>query len=331
MTTDLERKPARGSRAGGGKTVDEPGSGSAAKTPARKRAAPSAAQGEQAGPDQVHAGEAQSGKAEPGKAQPGKAQPAKANANAQPKPGDMPLWERIVGTIGALLVLTVLGFLVYAGVQPASAPDLALHVAAPVPQAHGYLVTVDATNTGATTAAGVTVEGSLTDPAQPNAEPVETSQFTLNYVPDHSTRSGGLEKAFIEWAQADSSVDAFCKISENRHTFARLRYVKEDGLPAFYSPDFMVRANGCVYLTETKAQQQTIHPNVQRKLKAASAWCERNNAATEEMDGALTWHYVMLGEDAFRDWRTKGARLSELLDYARVRPAATAEAQQRLI
>jgi hypothetical protein len=34
---------------------------------------------------------------------------------------------------------------------------------------------------------------------------------------------------------------AFCKISETRHTFARLRYVKDDGLPAFYSPDFLVR------------------------------------------------------------------------------------------
>ena len=147
----------------------------------------------------------------------------------------------------------------------------------------------------------------------------------------YPTRSGGLEKAFIEWAQADSSVEAFCKVSENRHTFARLRYVKEDGLPAFYSPDFMVRANGCVYLTETKAQQQTIHPNVQRKLKAASAWCERINAATQDMDGALTWHYVLLGEDAFRDWRDKGARLSELLDYARVWPVATADAQQRLL
>ena len=145
------------------------------------------------------------------------------------------------------------------------------------------------------------------------------------------TRSGGLEKAFIEWAQADGSVDAFCKISENRHTYARLRYVKEDGLPAFYSPDFMVRANGCVYLTETKAQQQTIHPNVQRKLKAASAWCERINTATAGMDGALNWHYVLLGEDAFHDWRKKGARLSELLDYARVRPVVTADAQQSLI
>ena len=47
----------------------------------------------------------------------------------------------------------------------------------------------------------------------------------------YPTRSGGLERAFIEWAQADGSVEAFCKISENRHDFARLRYVKDDGLP----------------------------------------------------------------------------------------------------
>ena len=93
----------------------------------------------------------------------------------------------------------------------------------------------------------------------------------------------------------------------------------------------MVRANGCVFLTETKAQQQTIHPNVQRKLRAASAWCERINTATAATEGALTWHYVLLGEDAFHDWRKKGARLFELLDYARVHPVVTAEAQQSLI
>ena len=84
-------------------------------------------------------------------------------------------------------------------------------------------------------------------------------------------RNGGLERTFIHWAQADAQVLAFCKISENRHTFARLRYVKDDGLPAFYSPDFLARTAGAIYLVETKAQQQTIHPNVQRKLKAAVA------------------------------------------------------------
>ena len=144
-------------------------------------------------------------------------------------------------------------------------------------------------------------------------------------------RNGGLERAFIHWAQADSQVQAFCKISENRHTFARLRYVKEDGLPAFYSPDFLVRTADAVYLAETKAQQQTAHPNVQRKLKAALAWCERINALTPEQRGGPPWHYVLLAENVVYEWQAKGARLAELLDYARLRPLANASLQTSLI
>lgn len=145
------------------------------------------------------------------------------------------------------------------------------------------------------------------------------------------SRNGGLERAFIHWAQADTQVLAFCKISENRHTFARLRYVKDDGLPAFYSPDFLVRTAGAVYLVETKGQEQTIHPNVQRKLKAALAWCERINNLTEEQRGGPPWHYVLLGEAAVYEWQTKKARLAELLDFARLRPLGEASLQQRLI
>ena len=144
------------------------------------------------------------------------------------------------------------------------------------------------------------------------------------------TRNGGLERAFMEWAQADAGIQAFCKISENRHTFARLRYVKEDGLPAFYSPDFLVRTETAIYLVETKAQQQTTHPNVQRKLKSATAWCERINGLPPEQRSGLPWHYVLLGETLFRDWRVKGARLGELLDFARVRPLGDASLQGRL-
>jgi type III restriction enzyme len=144
-------------------------------------------------------------------------------------------------------------------------------------------------------------------------------------------RNGGLERAFIHWAQADTQVQAFCKISENRHTFARLRYVKEDGLPAFYSPDFLVRTADAVYLAETKAQQQTMHPNVQRKLKAALAWCARINALTPEQRGGPPWHYVLLAENVVYEWQTKGARLAELLDYARLRPLADASLQERLL
>lgn len=145
------------------------------------------------------------------------------------------------------------------------------------------------------------------------------------------SRNGGLEKAFIHWAQADTQIEAFCKISENRHTFARLRYVKDDGLPAFYSPDFLVRTAQTTYLVETKAQQQTIHPNVRRKLKAAVAWCERINQLPPEMRGERAWHYVLLAEDVVYEWQGKGARLAELLDYARLRPLASASLQEKLV
>lgn len=144
-------------------------------------------------------------------------------------------------------------------------------------------------------------------------------------------RNGGLERAFIHWAQADTQVAAFCKISENRHTFARLRYVKDDGLPAFYSPDFLVRTGQAIYLVETKAQQQTIHPNVQRKLKAALAWCDRLNTLPADDRDGLPWHYVLLGEHMLQEWQGKGGRLADLLDFARVRPVANATLQERLL
>jgi type III restriction enzyme len=143
----------------------------------------------------------------------------------------------------------------------------------------------------------------------------------------YPTRSGGLERAFIEWANTDASVEAFCKISENRHDFARLRYVKDDGLPGFYFPDFMVRTIDAIYLVETKAQQQINHPNVQRKLKAAATWCERINALEAGQRGERAWHYALIGEALFHDWRQKGARFGELLAFSRIRPPHTHSAQ----
>jgi len=123
---------------------------------------------------------------------------------------------------------------------------------------------------------------------------------------------------------------AFCKINENRHTFARLRYVKEDGLPAFYSPDFLVRTADAVCLAETKAQDQTQHPNVLRKRKAALAWCERINSLSEAQRQGPPWHYVLLGQDAVGKWQEKGARLVDLLAFARLRATEDASLQGRL-
>jgi type III restriction enzyme len=158
---------------------------------------------------------------------------------------------------------------------------------------------------------------------------VEVSKCIYNRL-GWPSRSGGLENTFIHWAQADSHVLAFCKISENRHDFARLRYVKEDGLPAFYSPDFLVRTADAVYLAETKAQDQTQHPNVLRKRKAALAWCERINALSEAQRQSPPWHYVLLGQDAVEEWQAKGAHLADLLAYAKLRSTEDASLQGRL-
>ncbi len=159
---------------------------------------------------------------------------------------------------------------------------------------------------------------------------VEVSKCIYPRLP-YPSRNGGLERTFIHWAQADAGVQAFCKISETRHAFVRLRYVKEDGLPAFYSPDFLVRTAEAIYLVETKAQEQTLHPNVQRKRRAALAWCERINQlpATDRDD--RPWHYVLLGEDAMADWQSKGATLGQLLQFARLRPVADGTSQGLLL
>lgn len=144
------------------------------------------------------------------------------------------------------------------------------------------------------------------------------------------SRNGGLEQAFIEWCQADSAVEAFCKLLEHRHEFARLRYVREDGLPGFYFPDFMVRTAEAIYLVETKAEGQVNAPNVQRKRRAAATWCGRINSLQPYDRSGREWHYALVGESVFADWRAKGARLPELLEFSRIRPTASAASQATL-
>lgn len=136
----------------------------------------------------------------------------------------------------------------------------------------------------------------------------------------YPTRSGGLERAFIETADRDGSVDAFCKLNEQKHLYTRLRYIKEDGLPAFYHPDFLVKCGDNIYMVETKAQGQVNTPNVKRKKRAAVAWCDKINTLAPEQRGNAEWHYVLLGESVFYEWRDKGASIRDMLEFAKLRP-----------
>lgn len=144
------------------------------------------------------------------------------------------------------------------------------------------------------------------------------------------SQGGGLERRFIRWADKDTGVEALAKIHEYRHDFLRRPYLKADGMPAQYSPDFLIRTAEMVYVVETKAQSALSDENVQRKQKAAVAWCDQINELPEEDRDGRQWAYVLLGESAVIEWEQKNATVTDLLEYAKLRRVTTA-GQERLL
>jgi type III restriction enzyme len=140
----------------------------------------------------------------------------------------------------------------------------------------------------------------------------------------YPSNKGGLEKSFIEFADRCANVQAFVKLLPYAHSFIRLRYIKEDGLAAYYFPDFLVRcANGQVYMVETKAEDQLMDQNVQRKYASALYWIDKVNKLPPEKRDNVVWNYVLLGEAFFEDWKKRGATMEEILEFAKLRPKKT--------
>lgn len=146
-------------------------------------------------------------------------------------------------------------------------------------------------------------------------------------IPAHS---GGLERKFLVWANNDTNVEALCKISEYKHTFVQRPYLKADGMPARYSPDFLFRTAEMIYVVETKADSALSDINVQRKQAAAIAWCEQINGLEPSQRGHRRWAYVLLGQQAVEGSIAGNERASDLLDRTRLRSKEEEEAQQQI-
>jgi uncharacterized protein (TIGR02588 family) len=102
---------------------------------------------------------------------------------------DAPLWMWGIGVLGLVLVLGSIGFMLYeAAAGDSSPPDVTVHLDSIRPTQSGFLIEFRAVNEGGTTAEGLTVEGELRN----GTESVETSNTTIEYVPSHSERAGGL-------------------------------------------------------------------------------------------------------------------------------------------
>ena len=104
----------------------------------------------------------------------------------------------------------------------------------------------------------------------------------------------------------------FIKINEARHTFARIAYLRTDGLLGEYIPDFLVATKDGVFLVETKATGQVEDGNVQQKRTAAVEWCKGVNALPEEDRLSRVWAYLLISETAFYNCRNGNGTFADL-------------------
>lgn len=97
--------------------------------------------------------------------------------------------EWAVAVFGALIVIALIGFLVYDALRDENQPPLLeTSIVSIEPSGGAYLVEFLVQNSGDATAAGVTIEAELRD----GSAALETHTTTLDYVPAHSRRAGGV-------------------------------------------------------------------------------------------------------------------------------------------
>ena len=120
----------------------------------------------------------------------------------------------------------------------------------------------------------------------------------------------------MDFIDHDSGVERFVKINEAKHIFARIAYLRKDGLISEYIPDFLVATRDKIYLVETKAAKDVNDENVQQKRLAALEWCKRINA-TENADWMdREWAYLLLSDSDFYMYRNAKATFRDMSNFA---------------
>lgn len=114
--------------------------------------------------------------------------PAAAKREGNTK-SDIPVLEWVAAALGLALTALVVGVIAWEAFDTdATPPAMRIAVQSISPAAGGYVAEIALTNEGGQPAGQVTVEGVL---AASDGAP-EVSEVTFDYVPDHSTRKGGL-------------------------------------------------------------------------------------------------------------------------------------------
>jgi type III restriction enzyme len=113
-------------------------------------------------------------------------------------------------------------------------------------------------------------------------------------------------------------VKSFCKIFEFKHLFFRMRYIREDWIPSYYYPDFVVKTSEKIYIVETKATKDINNENVRRKEASTISQLQKINDLPENLRENKTWEYVLLSEDKFYSLVKNNANIIEILENSKI-------------
>lgn len=98
-------------------------------------------------------------------------------------------FEWVVGGLSGILVAAMIGFILYDAISGSTRrPDITVVVGQVAATGGGFRVGFRALNRGDVTAAHIDIEGQL----RRGEHTLETSKVTLDYLPPHSERTGGL-------------------------------------------------------------------------------------------------------------------------------------------
>ena len=142
-------------------------------------------------------------------------------------------------------------------------------------------------------------------------------QKTIYQRTGYPSNKGTLEREFLEFLDRDAKVERFIKIDDSQHPFARISYIRTDGLLSSYHPDFMVATSKYIYVVETKGEDKVDDPNVMRKQNAMVDWCEKINSLPLDERMSREWIYVLLSEGVFYSYAKSGADIDDICSIAR--------------
>lgn len=128
----------------------------------------------------------------------------------------------------------------------------------------------------------------------------------------YPSSKGRLEKEFMEFLDRHSEVQSFLKINESQHGFAKVFYIREDGLLASYHPDFIVKTAEAITIVETKGDDKANDANVRRKQMSILDWCKKINRLPAEIRMNREWRYILLKETDFYTWSGNGATFNDI-------------------